>query len=100
MQPRMMSVVVGGKRYKTETATLLAHDAYWDGHNYERHGRNTFLFKTPRGNYFAQHQTLWQGERDRLQPLSAEEARRLYEELPVHEVDFEAAFEGVTVEEA
>lgn len=100
MRPRMMVEVIGGKRYRTETATLIAHDAYWDGHNWERHGRNTFLFRTPRGNYFAQHQTCWQGERDRIEPLSRDEAIRLYEELPAKEVEFEEAFPGVEVEEA
>ncbi|HHY39477.1 MAG TPA: hypothetical protein GX507_11235 [Clostridia bacterium] len=100
MNPIMMNAVIGGKRYKTETATLLASDAYWDGHNWERHGRNTFLFKTPRGNYFVQHQTCWQGERDTLEPLSQEEAIRLYEDLPEKEVPFEEAFPNVRVEDA
>lgn len=100
MRPRMMNVVIGGKRYRTETATLLAHDAYWDGHNWERHGRNTFLFRTPKGSYFAQRQTCWQGEIDRLEPLTQEEAIRLFEELPEKEVDFEEAFPGVAVEDA
>jgi hypothetical protein len=96
----MMVEVIGGKRYRTETATLIAHDAYWDGHNWERHGRNTFLFRTPRGNYFVQHQTCWQGERDRIEPLGRDEAIRLYEELPVKELGFEEAFPGVEVQEA
>ena len=100
MQPIKMNVVIGGKRYRTETATLIASDAYWDGHNWERHGRNTFLFRTPGGNYFAQYQTCWQGERDHLEPLTKEEAIGLYEDLPEQEEDFEEAFPGVKVVDA
>ena len=100
MNPREMNQVIGGKRYRTETATLIASDAYWDGHNFERRGRNTFLFKTPKGGYFAQHQTCWQGEVDRLEPLVEEEAIALFESLQEKEVDFAEAFPGVTVEDA
>jgi len=93
--------VVDGKRYRVATATLLAHDAYWDGHNFERSGRNTYLYRTPRGGYFAAHLTMWQGEQDRLEPLTEDEARELYEgALTEHEVTYEAAFPGVAVEDA
>jgi len=43
--------VIGGKRYNTATAKLIASDAYWDGHNWERRGRNTFMLRTKKGNY-------------------------------------------------
>jgi hypothetical protein len=95
-----MNEVIGGKRYRTETAELIASDAYWDGHNWERQGRNTFLLKTPKGNYFAQHQTCWQGEHDYIEPLRRKEAIDLYESLQEKEVDFEEAFPGVVIEEA
>ena len=94
------NVVIGGKRYRTETATLLASDAYWDGHNYERKGRNTFLFRTPKGGYFLQRQTCWQGERDTLAPVGQDEAIGWFENLPEKEVDFTEAFPGVAVEDA
>jgi len=100
MQPISMNQVIGGKRYRTETATLIASDAYWDGHNWERHGRNTFLFKTPNDNYFAQLQSQWQGERARIDPLSKEDAISMYEILPEKAEDFEIAFPGTTVEDA
>jgi len=95
-----MSKVVRGKRYDTETATLLASDAYWDGHNWERHGRNTFLYRTPKGAYFAVYQTLWQGERDTLSPISQAEAMDLFEGMPEQVVTFEQAFPGVEVQAA
>jgi hypothetical protein len=92
--------VIGGKRYSTATADLIASDAYWDGHNWERRGRNTFLFKTQKGNYFRVTRTQWQGERDALTPLSQDEAVSLWEQLPEHEVGFEEAFPGMVVEDA
>jgi len=93
MQPARMTRVVDGLRYDTETATLLAHDSYWDGSNMERHGRNTYLYRTPRGRYFAVYLTQWQGERDALEPLTVDEAVELYEgPLCEHVVEWAEAF--------
>ena len=100
MKPVKMRKVIGGIRYDTEKATIIAHDCYWDGHNMERNGRNTYLYKTPKGRYFAVYQTLWQGELDSLEPLEEYEAVYLYGQLPEHEVEFEEAFPNVKVEEA
>ena len=101
MKASSMTAVIGGKRYNTETATEIASDCYWDGHNFERRGRNTFLFKTKNGNYFVQHLTQWQGERDRLEPVTQDEAVSLWEtSLTEHSVEFEIAFPGVAVSEA
>jgi hypothetical protein len=100
MQPREMIRVIGGKRYNTETATLIAGDDYWDGHNFERSGRQAFLHRTPKGNYFATYLTCWQGELDRLEPLSLDAAIEMFEQLPEKRVDFEDAFPGVEVEDA
>lgn len=94
-----MRRVVGGQRYNVGTATLLASDVYWDGSNYDRGGRNTFLYRTRGGAFFEVGLTMWQGERDTLEPLSQEDAQRLYEKLPEHEVEYEQAFDA-EVEEA
>ena len=99
--PEKFTKIIGGKRYNASTATLLADDAYWDGHNYERNGRNTFLYRTPNGNYFAVNLTCWQGERDTLIPLSQEDAIELYEQLDdTNAVPFGKAFPGVEVVDA
>lgn len=92
--------VIGGKRYNTVTAALIAGDDYWDGKNYERHGRQTYLCMTPKGNYFATYLTCWEGELDRLVPLSQDEAVTMFETLPQKRVDFEEAFPGVELEDA
>ena len=49
--PKEMSAVIGGLRYSVDKATLIASDAYWDGHNWERQGRNSFLYRTPNGTF-------------------------------------------------
>ena len=79
MELGKMVRVVNGLRYNTETATVLASDAYWDGSNHERHGRNTWLLRTLKGAYFTVTRTMWQGERDSLEPVTQAEAQELYE---------------------
>lgn len=94
-----MKQVIGGKVYDTEKAKLVASDRYWDGSNYERHGRNTYLYKTARGNFFLHHTTQWQGERDSIEPVDIGEAKSYYEQLPEQELEYSDAF-GVEPEEA
>ena len=98
--PENFTRIVNGKRYSTATATLIAHDAYWDDRNFERDGRNTFLYRTPRGAYFLVKLTRWQGERDTLTPVTEGEARELWETLGEQAAEYEAAFPGVTVQDA
>ena len=95
-----MKKIINRKLYDTETATLIASNRYWDGSNWERHGRNTYLYRTPKGAYFRHDTTQWQGERDNIQALTLEEALDLYEQLPEHETDFGDAFPGVPLEQA
>ena len=101
MEPKEFTKIINQKRYSTLTAKLIASDAYWDGHNWERQGRNTYLYRTKKGSYFLVRQTRWQGERDVLEPISQDEACSLYEgNLITHEVSYEAAFPGLIVEDA
>jgi len=99
--PENFERIIDGKRYSTTTATLIADDVYWDGHNMERAGRNTFLYRTPNGAWFVVTLTQWQGERDTLEPVSEDRARELYEgPLSEHHVHYAGAFPGVTVTDA
>ena len=98
--PDDMTKVVGGLRYATRTATVLASNAYWDGNNWERQGRNTYLCRSPRGRYFLVHLTCWQSERDSIEPVTEDEAVGHYETLPEHETPFEEAFPGRKIEDA
>ena len=91
--------VINGKRYDTNTATILASNEYWDGSNYERGGRNTHLYRSKGGAYFVVYSSQWQGELTKLEALTRAEAIELYEELPEQCVDYEEAFDTV-VEEA
>lgn len=99
--PKDFERIVERKRYSVASSTLIAHDAYWDGHNFERSGRNEFLYRTPNGNYFVVSLTCWQGERDTLTPISQDEAIELFEgSLTEHEVSYAEAFPGVAVKDA
>ena len=100
MVPGRMTRIVKGVRYDTQRATCIAHDCFWDGHNHERHGRNTYLYRTAGGRYFRVDLTQWHDEQDTLAPLTQEEAIALYEGLTEHEVTHEVAFPGVQVVEA
>ena len=101
MHPAKMTRTVDRKKYSTETATLIADDEYWDGHNMERRGRNCFLYRTPNGAYFTVNMTQWQGERDTLTPVTQEEAISLFEgTLTEHRVKYAEAFPGVEVKDA
>ncbi|MCE5209886.1 MAG: hypothetical protein LLG42_16480 [Chloroflexi bacterium] len=99
--PKEFSRIVNRTRYSVQTATLLAHDAYWDGHNFERSGRNEFLYRTPNGNYFTVNLTCWQDEQNTLTPVNQDEAIDLFENgLSEHEVTYAEAFPGVEVKDA
>ena len=95
-----MKVTINRKTYDTSTAVLLASNRYWDGNNFERGGRNTYLYRTAKGNYFRYTTTMWQGEFDTITPIDAEEAEELYNELREKEVKYKDAFPDVTIEEA
>lgn len=97
---KSMSRVVGGKRYAVATSKLIADDERWDGSNWERHCRNTFLYKTKGGAFFRVDLTQWQGERDTIEPLDIDEAKALYEYLDDPDaIPYEEAFDEV-VEDA
>ncbi len=99
MKPVDMERTISGTRYSTAKAEVVAHDCYWDGHNFERHGHNTYLYKTAKGNFFTVRLTQWEGELDTLEPTTREEAMELWDSLPEHEMEWEEAF-GVAAVEA
>jgi len=76
-----MKKVINGKLYNTETAEEIADNTFSDGSNRMNTGRCTTLYKTGKGNFFAYHETQWQGEHDTIEPLTKEEAKELYESL-------------------
>lgn len=98
--PTNLTRIIKRKRYSVTTATLIASDAYWDGRNFERHGRNTFLYKTPKGAFFTVTMSQWQGEPAvNLEPICEGAAIELYE-TTLSEHEYTAAFPQVEVEDA
>lgn len=95
-----MERIVNRKRYKVSNSTLLAGNDYWDGHNFERHGTNSYLYVTPNGNYFSVFLTRWEGGQDELIPISLNEAIQAYEDFSEHYEDFETAFPNTPVVDA
>ena len=87
-----MEQIVNGLKYDTDAAARVASNEYWDGHNWDRDGRNTYLYKTPNGRFFLLHTSRWEGERDHIEPVSPDEARQYYEDLPEHEMTYAEAF--------
>ena len=100
VQNTTITAVINRVRYSVASATLIASNEYWDGHNWERYGTNTHLYRTKNARYFAVHEMQWQGCHDTIEPLSIQEAADLYEELRVKEVEFEDAFPSLKVTEA
>lgn len=50
--PKNKEEIIEGKRYSTATAPVIAGNYYWDGSNWERNRRNSFLYRTPEGAFF------------------------------------------------
>jgi hypothetical protein len=88
-----MKKVINGKVYNTDTAKAIADDEFRDGSNRMNRGRCTTLYKTKKGNYFAEHETCWQGESDSIKPLSKDEAKDLFETMKNQNVEYEEAFD-------
>jgi hypothetical protein len=98
--PKELTEVIDRKRYSCSTATLLAGNDYWDGSNFERNGRNTFLYRTPNGAFFSVTVSQWQGEDTTLTPLTQDEAIELFEQLREKRLEYSEAFPGVEVKDA
>lgn len=99
MNPKPQSAIFDRKRYDTKTSTLLAGDDWFDGHNYERRGRQRFLYRTAKGAFLLQSLTQWEKERNRLELVDEAQALALWEELTERRVGFSEAFPGVNLEE-
>ena len=97
MRPLRMTALIGGKRYATDTSTLLASGQSEGGPDWAPEGKYTFLFRTADGRFFAQHRM---GPNDRnvhnerywVEPLTEIDAIPLYWELQDKDKEFEEAF--------
>ena len=100
MKPISLSEIHDGKVYYTERATLLTGDDYWDGSNYDRQGRQQYLYRTAKGSYFIEHLSMWEGESNYIEPVTQAEAMEFWEIAKEYRVEFSDAFPGVLLKEA
>lgn len=101
MKPRDdFEQIVDRVRYSVRDAQALAHDHYWNGRSFERNFRNTWLYRSKNGRYFAVHLSLWPAEFDRVEPLTEGDAYFLYERLPVKVEPISVAFPHYDIKEA
>ncbi len=94
-----MEAIINGLRYDTDKSVLITSDRYWDGNNWDRSGRSTYLYRTKNGRFFLHHDTRWQGEQDTILPLTDDLAKIHYERLTEYEMTYKEAF-GVDVPDA
>jgi hypothetical protein len=74
--------IIDGKKYDTNKAVAIADNEYnANPANRLNNGRATTLYRTAKGNFFAYHETCWQGEHDSIEPLGISEAKELFENL-------------------
>lgn len=77
-----MKAVVDDVVYDTEKAELIAHNMVWDGQTWWRNGRNSYLYRTRKGQYFLHLVTMWDGERDHIELIDRDTAEYWYNILP------------------
>ena len=104
LKPKNMDLVIGGLRYQTEKATLIASQVW----KYEKDYPDSelcgdFLYRTPNGRYFTQKQRQklklgteqkFDDKKDvcRIESLTQTQSIDLYEKLPNKHVAFAEAF--------
>lgn len=104
--PTNLTRIIGGRRYNVATATLIAGDDWWDGHNHERGGLQRFLYRTARGAWFFADLSQWTGTaRQAIIPATQDEAIEFFESVAAHDADccrvtYETAFPGIEIPEA
>jgi len=101
--PKDLERVVNQTRYSVAKSTLIAGNDYWDGQNWERNGRNSFLYKTPGGKFFTVDLSQWQGEDySTLEPVSKDDAIEFFESCrdDCQRIKFEEAFPDVKIKDA
>lgn len=101
MEIRNLDETLGGRRYRTESATLIARERWPEEETTADGGlATTLLYRTGHGNYFRQIQSHSTIIRDQIEPVTLDEARNEYLAMPIKTVDLPEAFPGLTIEEA
>lgn len=76
-EPKNISQVVDGERYRTDTSYYLAGD-----------DKGTFLLRALNSNYFVQRED----GKDSIEVLSPADAEKLYNQLPIKQQSLVASF--------
>lgn len=101
MDIRQLEAVIGGRRYRTDGATLIARERWPDEEKPKDGGlATTLLFRTGGGRYFRQIQSHSTIIRDQIEPVTLDEARNEYLGMPVKELPLAEAFPDLEIEEA
>jgi hypothetical protein len=77
-----MREIIDGVLYNTDDANLIAYD-----HKYDR-----YLYKSQQGVFFLHHTTLFEEERERIEPIPDWQARQWYDKMDDHEMEWHDAF--------
>lgn len=104
--PEAVDLVLGGMRFRTDHATLLAY--HWQRGSerlFYSNARRVYLFRTVRGNYFCQEQETPEASEcgnsfgpARVRVLSAAQAFELYSRCDKRFVPLDLAFPGLDVD--
>jgi hypothetical protein len=89
-----MQKTIYGKVYDTEQSVLLARGTFIDGHTSDGRVRNGTkeLYRSDKGRFFVSNSTQWESKRNYIESISIEGAKKLYNELSEHIVQFNDAF--------
>lgn len=89
-----MQKIIGGLRYDTDTATLVASHDRRNGS-----GRDEYLYKTKNGRFFIHYVTVGEDRLDKriyktevIEPLNPKLARLRYEAMPTYHVGYAEVF--------
>ena len=98
MNIQRVVTVIGGVRYDTATAELIAGNDYIEEGRTDRDGTNRFLWRSG-GRFFISFHSQLEGEGCCIEPVSKAEAVEMFTgNLRERRVPFDKAFSGATVQ--
>ena len=90
--PGNLVQIINRKRFSTATSIALASNSTT--------GRTTYLYRSSKGTLFFACVTIWQDEKDSIQPTNQIDALHFFETSQVQHVAYDVAFPDVEIEDA